>query len=81
MVSKEVLLYLLFEGVGMKIELDLDDVFTGDHWETTVGEIVRAEIRALVKLELKKAIRTDKKLRAAIKKLQDRAAEDIIAAL
>ncbi len=65
----------------MKIELNLDDVFSGDHWGTTVGEIVRDEIRALVKAEVKKAVRTDKKLLAAIKKLQTRAAEDIVAAL
>ena len=65
----------------MKIELDLDDVFLGDHWGTTIGEIVRDEMRMLVKAELKKAIKTDKKLKAAIKKLQDKAAEDIVAAL
>ena len=65
----------------MKIELNLDDVFSGDDWGTTVGEIVRDEIRALVKAEIRKAIKTDEKLKAAIKKLQDRAAEDIVAAL
>ncbi len=65
----------------MKLELDLEDVFSGEHWDTTVGEIIRDEIRLLVKAEVKKAVKTDRKLRAAIKKLQDKAAEDIIAAL
>ena len=65
----------------MKIELDLDTVFSGNDWGTTVGEIVRDEIRALVKAEVKKAVKTDKKLLAAIKKLQAKAAEGIVDAL
>jgi len=65
----------------MKIEMNLDDIWLGHDWGTTVGEIVRDEIKALVKSEVKKAIKTDRKLRVAIKKLQDKAAEDIVAAL
>ena len=82
MVSKEILLSLSFEGVGMmKIELDLDEVFPDGELDRTVGEIVREEIRDLILREVQRAIQIDKDLLAAVRRLRDKNMKEITAAL
>lgn len=63
--------------MAIKIELDIDKIWTGDEWGTTLGEIVRDEIKAIVKSEVKKALRENSDLKKAIAALQKKAAANI----
>ena len=65
----------------LKIELDLDKIWTGDEWDTTLGEIMRDEIKAVVKAEIRKALKSSTDLKRAIATLQKRAAANIIEGL
>ena len=67
----------------MKIEavVDLDDIFVGGGWDTTIAEIVRDELKAVIRKEIKGAVSSDPKLKRAIAAIQKRAAEQIIAAM
>ena len=62
-------------------EIDLDDIFSGDHWGTMIGEIVRDELKAAIKIEIKASIRKDPQLKKAVKRLQNLASQRIIEAI
>ncbi len=66
----------------MKIEaiLNLDEVVV-DEWETTVSEIVLSELKCEIIRQVKTAVKNDPKLKKAIRAIQTRAAEQIIAAM
>ncbi len=65
----------------MKLTIDLDAIWADGDWGTTVGEIVRDEIRIVVKREVKKAVKDDPDLKRAIRQLTTRAAQTIAEAL
>lgn len=65
------------EKEAMKISIDLDEVMSGDHWETTVGEIIRDEIKLVVRSEVRKFAKNSPELKKAIKALEKHAAKQI----
>ena len=66
----------------MKIEaiIDLDEIMVAE-WDTTVAAMVRDELKAEIKREIRTAIKHDPKLKQAVKKIQTRYAEQIIEAM
>lgn len=55
----------------MKISavVDLDDIFTGDGWDTQmVSEVIKDEIRKIVASEVRKSLKNNKELQALINK-------------
>lgn len=62
----------------LKMELDLDSIWTGDEWGTTLGEILKDEIKTVVRSEIKKSLRENSDLKQAIAALRRRAAQKII---
>jgi len=64
--------------MAIKIELDIDKIWTGAEWDTTLGEIMRDEIKAVVKSEVKKALRESTDLKKAITALKKKAASKIL---
>lgn len=63
------------------LELDLDELCSGDNWGTTVGELIREELKAEIRLQIKKGIKEDPQLKRAVKKLQQEAAKKVLDAL
>lgn len=62
----------------LKIELDLDKIWSGDEWNTTIGEIMREEIKFVVRKEISKALKESTELKKAIIALQKRAAAQLL---
>ena len=62
-------------------KINLDEVWVGGEWETAVAEIVRDELRSEIRRELKAAVKSDPKLKKAVRRLQQLAAEQILAAV
>ena len=62
----------------MKLTIDLDEVWANEEWGTTVGEIVKEEIRFEVKRIIKAAVKNDPQLKLAVKRLTDLAAKSIL---
>jgi hypothetical protein len=65
----------------VKIAINLDEVMSGDHWDTTVGEIIRDEIKSAVRAEVRKNVRANPDLKKAIKALEKYASQQIIEAI
>ena len=65
----------------LKLELDLDDLGTGDHWGTTVDDIIRDELKACIRTEIKKGIRDNAKLKRLVKDYQDIAIQEAYKAM
>ena len=67
----------------MKIEavLNLDEIMTGPDWDTSIAEMVRDELRLVIKAEIKKAISNDKDIAKAINAMKKRAAAELMASL
>ena len=66
----------------MTCKVDLDDIYTDEEWSTTVGEVIRTEIkyvlRAVVKKELKKR---EKQIALITSSMSKRAIEELKKAL
>ena len=67
----------------MKIEavIDLDEIWAGEEWDSTIASLIRDELRKVIAKEIKRAVTSDPKLKRAIKAIQDKAAQEIIAAM
>jgi len=65
--------------VKIKAEIDLDEIMAGGDWDTSIGEMVRDELKSVIKAEIRSAIRSNDKLKKAIKALESRAADQILA--
>ena len=57
----------------MKIEVDLDKIMTGAPYEGSVGEILRDELRLLIKSEIRKSLKDDRDLKRLISEMRKRA--------
>lgn len=57
----------------LNVQLDLDDIWTGEEWSSTIGDLLRDELRAAIKAEIRSAIKKSPPLKKIIKKYQDRA--------
>lgn len=61
------------------IEIDLEEIFTGEQWEETVADIIRDELKSVIRNELKKEFKENITFTGAMKKVRERAAQEIIA--
>jgi hypothetical protein len=62
----------------MNVILNLDEIWTGDEWDTTVGELLRDELKLAIRAEIKKGLRESKDFKAAIAKLQKAAMDEAL---
>jgi hypothetical protein len=63
---------------GMKLTIDLDDLDTGADWTETVGSILREEIDAMVRKEIRSALKSQRgAISAKVTKAIDSASKDI----
>ena len=67
----------------MKIEatIDLDELWSGDEWDSTVAGLIRDELKIVIRKEIKNAVQKDPTLKKAIKSIQNKAAQTIIEAM
>ena len=59
-------------------KIDLDKIFSEDQWGTTIGDIVKEEIRLEVKKSIKASVKNNTQLKKAIKALENAAAKNIL---
>jgi hypothetical protein len=59
-------------------EIDLDEIFVGGDWDTTLAEIMKEEIAGEVRRVIKASVKSNTKLKKAIKALENKAAEQIL---
>lgn len=64
--------------MDLNFKVDLDSIFVGGEWETTVGEIIKDELRAAIKAEVKRGLKNNPLLQKAVKAVQNEAAKKII---
>jgi hypothetical protein len=62
-------------------KIDLDDLWSGDEWGTTVGQILTDELRSVIKAELRKSIKSDKDFTKLIEKLREQAITEALKAV
>jgi len=67
--------------MNLKVELNLDDIFTGADWSETIGEILRDELKGEIRAQMKKAVKEDKSLQRVIKEYKNRAVRGAMDAL
>jgi len=61
-----------------KIELDLEKMFSGDDWNTTIADVIRDEFRKVLRETLRVTFRTDVTFTGAMAKIREKAALEII---
>jgi len=62
--------------MNLKVELNLDDLFTGADWQETIGEILRDELKGEIRQQMKKSVKADTKLQRVIKEYKNRAVKE-----
>ena len=60
----------------LDISLDLDNLWTGAEWDETLGEMLREEIRSVIKAEMKKSVKEWAGLKKVIKEYKQRAIQE-----
>lgn len=66
--------------MDIKATIDLDKIFTGSDWDTTVAEIIADELKFAIKSEIRKSIKEDPLLKETIAKLKKVAGQRILEA-
>ncbi len=61
------------------VTINLDELFAGDDYNTTIGDIFREEIKREIKAHLARELRTNAPLKRALNALTANAVQKIIA--